>query len=190
MNSKVRSIVLVLVAVIGCHRHASDAPEAKPAKASNESAAQAATGHNRRVFVTESSLPRDSYVVIDELEVGKSWYGSVDPMLEELAAEAQKKGADAVIEVKTWHRVTAWSWAAPHASGKAVRFKNPCAFDPHAFPGQYLPKSGGAAPVTASCNAAPAVRAPVASPAPRRGKKSTPKENQPVEKLPDILPPR
>jgi len=156
VKSNLRSIVFLLVTIAACHRHASDAPESKASKAPSQSAAtRAATGHNRRVFVTESSLPRDSYVVIDEdLQVGKSWYGSVEPMLEELAAQAQKKGADAVIEVKTWHRVSAWSWAAPQASGKAVRFKNPCAFDPKAFPGEYRPKSGGAEPVSADCEAA------------------------------------
>jgi hypothetical protein len=86
--------------------------------------------HSNRVFVTSASLPVTAkYEVLGSLEVGKVWYGSSDKLLQSLADGARKLGADAVVEVKTWHQPSGWSWAAPHGSGKAVKINEPASVD-------------------------------------------------------------
>lgn len=82
--------------------------------------------HNNPIYVTEASLPANAkYEVMAQLEVGKIWYGSSGDVLQSLADGARKIGADAVIEVKTWHQPSGWSWAAPHGSGKAIKVTEP-----------------------------------------------------------------
>lgn len=69
------------------------------------------------------------YEIIASLEVGKVWYGTSDNALEALADGARKIGADAVVEVETWHQPTFGSWAAPHGSGEAVKITEPESID-------------------------------------------------------------
>ena len=86
--------------------------------------------HGNRVYVTAASLPASvKHEVLGQLEVGKVWYGSSDNVLQSLADGARKLGADAVVEVKTWHQPSGWSWAAPHGSGKAVKITDPASVD-------------------------------------------------------------
>jgi len=86
--------------------------------------------HSNRVYVTSASLPETAkYEVLGQIEVGKVWYGSSDNVLQSLADGARKLGADAVVEVKTWHQPSGWSWAAPHGSGKAVKITEPTSVD-------------------------------------------------------------
>ena len=86
--------------------------------------------HSNRVYVTSASLPETAkYEVLGQIEVGKVWYGSSDNVLQSLADGARKLGADAVVEVKTWHQPSGWSWAAPHGSGKAVKITEPASVD-------------------------------------------------------------
>jgi len=86
--------------------------------------------HNNPVYVTEASLPSQAkYEVLAQLEVGKIWYGSSNDVLQSLADGARKIGADAVIEVKTWHQPSGWSWYAPHGSGKAIIVTEPNSVD-------------------------------------------------------------
>jgi hypothetical protein len=78
-----------------------------------------------KVFVTEQSLPAGvDYDVIGTIEVGKVWYGSSDNVVTSMADRARELGANAVIQVKTWHQPSGFSWAAPHGSGEAVRIKD------------------------------------------------------------------
>ena len=80
-------------------------------------------GHSNKVFVTEQSLPPGvSFETLEAIDVGKVWYGSSQDVKQSMADRARMIGADAVVEVKTWHQPAGWSWAAPHGSGKAVRF--------------------------------------------------------------------
>lgn len=86
--------------------------------------------HNNRIFVTSASLPETAkYELVAQLEVGKVWYGSSEDVLESLADSARHLGADAVVEVKTWHQPAGWSWSAPHGSGKAVKILEPASVD-------------------------------------------------------------
>lgn len=92
--------------------------------------------HSNRVYVTGASLPTTvKYKVLAQLEVGKVWHGSSDNVFESLADAARELGADAVVEVETWHQPAGWSWAAPHGSGKAVKIIEPTSAD--------LPSLGG-----------------------------------------------
>ncbi len=85
--------------------------------------------HQERVFVTQERLPADSYDFVSMIDVGKIWYGGSTKVLISMADRARELGADAVIEVKTWHQPSGFSWAAPHGSGKAVKFKNKTSID-------------------------------------------------------------
>jgi hypothetical protein len=78
--------------------------------------------HSNPVFVTAASLPPTAkYEVVAQIEVGKAWYGSDRRVLQTLAERGRQLGADAVIETKTWHQPSGWSWASPHGSGKAIK---------------------------------------------------------------------
>jgi len=82
--------------------------------------------HTNKIFVTEESLPSSvSCELLESIEVGKVWYGSSRDVKKSLADRARMIGANAVVEVKSWHQPAGWSWAAPHGSGKAVRFPGP-----------------------------------------------------------------
>jgi hypothetical protein len=78
--------------------------------------------HHDKVFVTQQPLP--SGVAAEELariDVGKIWYGSSKNVEISMADRARELGANAVVQVKTWHQPSGFSWAAPHGSGVAVR---------------------------------------------------------------------
>jgi hypothetical protein len=88
----------------------------------NQTSATRYAPHSSRILVTRASLPPTAkYEVLGQLEVGKVWYGSSRNVLQSLADGARNLGADAVVEVKTWHQPSGWSWAAPHGSGMAVK---------------------------------------------------------------------
>lgn len=75
---------------------------------------------NCGIFISESGLDKKYYTTIKEIKVSKKWYGSTSEMYDDLAAKARKVGADGVINVRTWHAPSGFSWAAPHAGGMAI----------------------------------------------------------------------
>jgi len=82
--------------------------------------------HHDKVFVTQQALPSNAVVQeIAKIEVGKIWYGSSKNVLTSMAERGRELGANAVIQVKTWHQPSGFSWAAPHGSGLAVRVSDP-----------------------------------------------------------------
>jgi len=94
--------------------------------------------HTNKVFLTEVSLPKDiKFEEIALIEVGKATYGDYAAVYESMAAKAKELGADAVIEIKTWRQVSGWAWAAPHGSGKAVKFADKNSVDLSAIKGQW-----------------------------------------------------
>ena len=113
-------VLVVMVALSGCSAHSpfiiKGTTDTVPI--SQEKHAP----HSNPIFVTAASLPTTAqYEVVAQIEVGKVWYGSGRNVLQTLAERARQLGADAVVEVKTWHQPAGWSWAAPHGSGKAVK---------------------------------------------------------------------
>ena len=52
-------------------------------------------------------------------------HDNADSLYTLLAAEAKKPGANAVINTKGGHRVTAFSWSAAYVSGMAIRIRDP-----------------------------------------------------------------
>jgi uncharacterized protein YbjQ (UPF0145 family) len=94
--------------------------------------------HTDKVFITSETIMVDKYDVIGFIEVGKIWYGSSSNVLLSMAIRARELGADAVIEVKTWHQPSGFSWAAPHGSGKAIKFKNKAEIDFTKIKGEWL----------------------------------------------------
>jgi len=88
--------------------------------------AQHNSAHVGPVLIVAGPLPAKArFELIGEIEIGKVWYGGADKILQELADRARELGADAVIEVKTWHQPSGYSWAAPHGHGQAVKILNP-----------------------------------------------------------------
>jgi hypothetical protein len=78
-----------------------------------------------QVFVTAQALPPSvEYERISQIDYGKSWYGGKNDAYAAMAKRARELGANAVIEAKTWHQPSGFSWAAPHGSGTAVRIKD------------------------------------------------------------------
>ena len=78
-----------------------------------------------KVFVTEQALPATiKYETVGTVDVGKIWYGSDKNVLASMAERARQIGANAVINVKTWHQPSGFSWAAPHGHGEAVRLND------------------------------------------------------------------
>ncbi|MNV48480.1 hypothetical protein D3C71_1403860 [compost metagenome] len=58
---------------------------------------------------------------IGKLLGSKQWYGGTTEVLQVAADEARRSGADVVANVKTGHRMSAWAWARPVASGDSYR---------------------------------------------------------------------
>ena len=79
--------------------------------------------HANPVFVTKASLSPETFEPVADLELSKGWYGSTDNTQQALADRARELGADAVINMKSWHAPSAWSWASPYSSGQAVKLR-------------------------------------------------------------------
>lgn len=109
--------------LVACSAHSpfivANTTDVKPA------AAQHYPAHSRKVLMVSGPLPANvKYELIGDIEIGKVWYGGSAKVLQELAERARELGADAVIDAKTWHQPSGYSWAAPHGSGKAVKILN------------------------------------------------------------------
>jgi hypothetical protein len=78
-----------------------------------------------KVFITEQSLPASiEFDIISTVDVGKVWYGSSSNVYTSMADRAREVGANAIIQVRTWHQPSGFSWAAPHGSGQAIKIKD------------------------------------------------------------------
>jgi hypothetical protein len=84
--------------------------------------AEAATASSCGTFLSEKEIDRTFYTTVREISVYHGWYGSGVQLYGALAKKAQSIGADAVINVHTWHSPKGFSWAAPHAGGIAVKW--------------------------------------------------------------------
>jgi hypothetical protein len=112
------------IAMSACSAHnpfiVANTTDVKPA------AAQQFAPHTGPVLIVEGPLPPTvEFVLVADIEIGKVWYGGSDKILQEMADRARALGADAVIEAKTWHQPSGYSWAAPHGHGQAVKILNP-----------------------------------------------------------------
>jgi len=67
------------------------------------------------------------------LTVQKQWYTGADDINSDLAREAAKIGADAVVEVTHGRKVTAFSWSSPYGTGKAIKCKDSTLIDTSKF---------------------------------------------------------
>ena len=133
---KTWGLALVVISMTGCAAHS-------PFILVNTTDVNALSGKKLpaqagKVFLTGESLPKEfGYEPLAQIEVGKVWYGSDEKVYATLAEEARKIGADAVIEIGTWHQPAGWSWAAPQGTGKAIKFNNPSTVDLSKIKGQW-----------------------------------------------------
>ncbi|MBL8510372.1 MAG: hypothetical protein JNM52_01895 [Betaproteobacteria bacterium] len=73
----------------------------------------------------EPMPPGIEYKLIGSVSVdAQSGYNSAASLYPELAAEAKKIGANAIINTKGGRRVANFSWAAPYLSGTAVKVED------------------------------------------------------------------
>lgn len=86
-------------------------------------AAPAAAPWTGKVLITENALPAGTKAtILGKLSVNAtSGYGGGARLYPQMADEARKVGANAVVTVAGYNRPTAFSWAAPYISGVAVR---------------------------------------------------------------------
>lgn len=91
--------------------------------------AQAQRASDANVFVTAQSLPPESYTFIADIEIGSNVRFGYGDANKELAERARQLGADAVINAETKYYPSAFSWAAPHGKGQAVKLKSKSAVD-------------------------------------------------------------
>lgn len=137
MKSKqIAYVFMFVVGLTGCSAHnpyiIKNTTEVKQVGASKY------LSHSNRVYVTSASLPATAkYEILGQVEVGKVWYGSSDNVLQSLADGARELGADAVVQVKTWHQPSGWAWAAPHGSGKAIKITEPGSVDLSTLGGEW-----------------------------------------------------
>ncbi len=83
-------------------------------------------GTKKRLLVSEEAVPAAiGYEILESIELGKKWYGGDDALKQAVIDRARALGADALVEFHTWHRPSGFSWAAPFAAGKAIRFTKP-----------------------------------------------------------------
>ena len=81
--------------------------------------------HSDKVFFTQLSLPPAvTFEQISTIDVGKVWYGSSKSVYKSMADRARQIGANAVVQVKTWHQPSGYSWSAPHGTGQAVHISD------------------------------------------------------------------
>ena len=80
------------------------------------------------------------YTVIRKFKVGKGSYGGVKDILPQFAAQANKLGADAVIQYAGSQRFGFWPWrmVRPVAQGVAVKWQTPPTEDCHTLGGRTL----------------------------------------------------
>jgi hypothetical protein len=97
---------------------------APPTAGTGPDAAERRSSGPCRIFITEDDPPSGAYVMVKkEIQVGKKFYGDHDDdLMRELAKQASKVGADAIIRFHEWRAPSAWSWAAAKAGGMAVRW--------------------------------------------------------------------
>jgi uncharacterized protein YbjQ (UPF0145 family) len=83
------------------------------------------------VLVTQTELAEGvQYEVIGTVNArARSGYSNAKTLFPLLADEARKIGANAVVGVEGGRHVSFFSWAAPHASGTAVRVDDPQALE-------------------------------------------------------------
>jgi uncharacterized protein YbjQ (UPF0145 family) len=75
-----------------------------------------------RVFVTEEKVNPMWYETIKDLKYSKKWYGDAEGAYRNIAKKAHAVEADAVVAVDISFRPSGFSWAAPHATGIAVKW--------------------------------------------------------------------
>ena len=93
---------------------------------------------SERVFITAQALPANvEYVVVSKIDVGKIWYGSSENSFIAMAQRARELGANAIIQARTWHQPSGFSWAAPHGSGLAVRIQDIKSIEPSNIVGSW-----------------------------------------------------
>ena len=94
-----------------------------PVSSSTAVAASPAGKSAGPVLVSQEAVPTGiEYKVLGTVKANqRAGYDSAESLYPLLAAEAKKLGANAVVNAKGGHTVTAFSWAAAYVSGTAIR---------------------------------------------------------------------
>jgi hypothetical protein len=75
-----------------------------------------------RLFITEAKVDPTWYTEPRYVSHQKKWYGSNNAAWSGLAKKAWKLDADAIVDANVRHQPSGFAWAAPRASGTAVKW--------------------------------------------------------------------
>lgn len=124
MSKRILGMVLCAAALGGCAAHSPMIMKQTVDVAMAPNAPKLAP-HTEKVLFLDNAPPSSvRYEVLGEINAGAVWYGGPDALLDAMADKARSIGADAVVEIGTWKQPSGFSWAAPHATGKAVKILN------------------------------------------------------------------
>ncbi len=99
-------------------------------------AVKAYPAHTRTLRLVLGDLPPGTdYEVLGKVKAIDGWYGDSVAVERKIADDGRQIDADAIIQVKIWFAPRAFSWAAPHAEGVAVKLQKPDAVDLEKLPG-------------------------------------------------------
>ena len=131
---KVFAAAMIAAALIatGCAENTT-----KPASGVSNATGKSYPAHNRKIRIVKGDLPSGvTYEPIAEVKAIKGWYGELRDAEKEIADNARAVGADAIIREKAWHAPRAFTWAAPHAEGLAIKITGNVSLD--GIPGDWL----------------------------------------------------
>jgi hypothetical protein len=75
-----------------------------------------------RLLITETKVDPSWYTEPRAVWHQKKWYGSNNSAWSGLAKKAWKLDADAIVDANVRHQPSGFAWAAPRASGTAVKW--------------------------------------------------------------------
>jgi hypothetical protein len=126
--------IFMLILLAAC----AEATTSAPPGTATDAVVKTYPPHQRKIRVVRGDLPSGaSYEVLGKVKAIKAWYGELSSAEEEIADRARAIGADAIIQEKAWHAPRAFSWAAPHAEGLAVKILKPDSINLEAVPGYW-----------------------------------------------------
>lgn len=100
--------------------------------------AEPPTPHAEPVCMLRAPLPSNiKHKVVGRVESSKQWYGSTDGIITNMAAEARRVGADAVVGMQAGQSIGFFAWARPVGYGMGVKLENRADLDCLKLGGEY-----------------------------------------------------
>jgi hypothetical protein len=137
MKTRIAALLLLAATLGGCAAHSPMIMKETVDVAMAPNAPKLAPHTGKVLFLDNAPPAGVRYETLGEINAGAVWYGGPDGLLNAMADKARSIGADAVVEVGTWKQPSGFSWAAPHATGKAIHILNRKGADLNAMGGTW-----------------------------------------------------